>query len=207
VDNKGAEDELRARRAFQAGQRAERERDAALAARQAAVTADLRAAAVALIAEKQQRLAEEVELDKAEFARARAVQEEWVAAEAASAAARRAADRGHTLALAAQKEETERARRAEVASAGREGAAARAALEAELARLSALRDARVAELRAAGLPVPGSLAAYDPADAIKHDYKRGRQSTARGAGTAAGTKAAAAGATTTPAVAARKSST
>jgi hypothetical protein len=94
-------------------------------------------------------------------------------------------------------------------AAGREGAAARVVLVEELARLSALRDARVAELRAAGLPVPGSLAAYDPADAIKYDYKRGRQAPARGAAAGGATAAAAgkgAAGSAAPPTAGRKSS-
>ena len=194
------QDELRARRAFEAGQRAERERALERARKEAQALEELRAARLKQLEDQQRRLAEEIEVrragrcrsaalapraftfrllalqvDKAEYARATAVQQQWVAAERAAADARWAANREHVGALLRQKDESEAAKKAAFAALQEEGVKERAAQAAQLERLRVIREQKVAELLALGVDTTYTvqLAKFDPMAAISKDYERG----------------------------------
>lgn len=186
------QDELRAKRAFEAGQRAERERALERARKEAKALEELRAARLQQLEDQQRRLAEEIEVDKAEYARAMAVQEQWVASERAASDARWQANREHVSALLRQKDEAEAAKKAAFAALQAEGARERAAQAAQLERLRAIREQKVAELLALGVDAAYTvqLQKFDPMAAITRDYARGAakggKAGAGGAGAAAG---------------------
>lgn len=181
-DTRAAVDELRAKRAFEAGQRAERARELERARKQKAAADVLRASRIEQLEAKQRRMAEEIEVDKAEFERAIEVQRTWLAAEREAQATRAAANREHVRSLLTQKQEKEAARAAATIKTREEGAKERAEADAKLARLQAMRDAKIAELLEMGVDPKYTveLARYDPAYAIKADYKLGATAAKRG---------------------------
>jgi hypothetical protein len=182
------QDELRARRAFEAGQRAERQRALDRARKEAAALEELRRARLAQLEDRQRRLAEEIEVDKAEYNRAIAVQQQWVEAERQSAEAQRTANREHVAALLRQKQEMEAAKKADFEALREEGARERAAQEANLARLRAIREQKVQELLALGVEPAYTvqLQRYDPMAAISRDYARGVKAGSRDGASGAG---------------------
>lgn len=174
-DDRAAQDELRARRAFEAGQRAERQRALDRARKEAEALEELRKARLAQLEDRQRRLAEEIEVDKAEYSRAMAVQRQWVESERAATDALRSANRDHVAALLRQKEEAEAAKKAEFEARRVEGARDRAAQEANLERLRKIREQKVQELLQLGVEPAYTvqLQKYDPMAAITRDYTRG----------------------------------
>lgn len=121
------------------------------------------------------RLLVPLQVDKAEYARATAVQQQWVAAERATADARWAANREHVGALLRQKDDAEAAKKAAFAALQEEGVKERAAQAAQLERLRVIREQKVAELLALGVDTAYTvqLAKFDPMAAISKDYERG----------------------------------
>jgi hypothetical protein len=173
------QDELRAKRAFEAGQRAERQRVLERARKEADTLEDLRRARLAQLEDRQRRLAEEIELDKAEYYRAVAVQKQWVESERATTDAQRSANRDHVAALLRQKEDAESAKKDAFEALRVEGSRARAAQDDSLARLRAIREQKVQELLALGVDPAYTvqLQKYDPMAAITRDYTRGVKAT------------------------------
>lgn len=163
-DDREAKEELLMRRAYEEGVRREREKALAQARKQAAVHADLKETQARMLAEKLQRSAEMIHEEKAEFERAIRVREEWLAAEKAKDEERNRANAQFLRDVQGQVGEKEQKRRAE-------RQAERAALEAERAKvqseydyLRSLRDKKIEEMRAMGLPAvyQTELAKYDP---------------------------------------------
>jgi Trichohyalin-plectin-homology domain len=151
MDTRAAIDELRARRAFEAGQREARQKEAEKARKQAAAIEELKRERIAQLATKQSRLAVEVEADKAEFERARKIQEEWIAQEEEAARIKDLHNKEHLRALQRQKEEKELEAKQRVLNERASGAVARAEEEAKQAMLKSIRERKVKELLELGV--------------------------------------------------------
>ena len=196
-DNRGELDELRANRAFEDGQRAERLRIAQRHEREVAMRADLRASRTELLALKQARMASEIESEKAEFERALAVQAAWLAVERSASEAKRGAEHRHVLELADMMRVKEKSKQLDAAALRAEGEEHKHAAAARADILVGIRASLVSELRSEGLRVSPQLTSYAPDALVKADYKLGKAALkARGENSKAGTAAAAATAAT-----------
>jgi hypothetical protein len=187
-DQRGAVDELRARRQFEEGQRVERQRELERVRRAKAMREELAAARVEQLALKQQRLAVELEVDKAEFDENARLHAAWIASERATAQRRRDQSAQHVQDLLRQKQDAEEAERAAVQSTRGEGRDIKATEEQRQARIRQLKEAAVKELEELGVDLryAAPILRYDPQKLLMSDYKLGQRTATKGAAAGAG---------------------
>jgi Trichohyalin-plectin-homology domain len=175
-DDREAIDQLRAQRACEAGQRAERERELDRARKRAQAEADLKVSRAEQEELRRLRQAMELEREKAEFDANQRARADWMQTERDAAAARRAADVAHRDALFDEVGRRETRRRADFLATKGEGKDDIAQRDRDVAKLKHIRDEKIRQLVEAGVhpKYTADLHRYNPMDAILKDYKLGR---------------------------------
>lgn len=167
-DDTEKREEMLMRRAYEEGERREREKALVRARAQAAAQADLHETRVRILAEKQTRMAEMIDDERAEFERAIRLQEEWLAQEKIKEDTRNAANAAFLKDIRVQVKEKEERLRTMKQHERKELDASRAAVQAELDHLRQVRDRKLEEMKALGLPAKymAELTSFDPEKAI-----------------------------------------
>ena len=158
------------RRAFEEGQRRDREAAARKRAKEAEDAAALREAREAQIRDRELLRAAEIAQERQTFDAAQAARSDWVKAERETRHRRREADRSHVKDVLRQAE-------ASIAQARErsEGAVGLRATDEEMAHLAAVRDRKVAELAKSGVESKYAvqLRRFNPRSALDKDFKMG----------------------------------
>jgi hypothetical protein len=164
LDNSDARQEMLMRRAYEEGERREREKELVRARKQAQAQEELARARVQMLEEKQARVAEMIDGEREEFETAKRIQDAWLEQEKAKEEAQAASNAVFLKAVRSQVDEKERRAREERIREREELERARAAHAAEMEHLRALRDAKIEEMKRMGLPgkYQTELARYDP---------------------------------------------
>jgi hypothetical protein len=176
-DNRGALDELRAKRAFEAAERKHREHEQAAALRKAEQQRDINRQRERQMSAKEMQLALEIQREKAEFEENQHVQREYLQAEDAQRKRRDAANAQHRTQLASMVSEGEtRVRQARLVEA-EEGKGYIKERDERITRVRAIRDQKVAQLQEMGVhsKYTSQLKRVDPMTALLKDYKMGPQ--------------------------------
>jgi hypothetical protein len=175
-DDREAIDQLRAQRAFEAGQRAERERELERARKRAEAEDELRAARAQQEELRRLRQAMELEREKDEFDANQAARTQWMRAEHDAKEAVRARDVAHRDALFHDVEVRAAARKAAADATRGEGKDDIQLRDAAVAKLKHIRDEKIRQLVDAGVDpkYTADLRRYNPMQVILKDYKLGR---------------------------------
>ena len=168
-------DEIRARRAYEEGQRKERQRELEAARRRKAIMEEVKRTRDWQLEQREMQLAFEVQGEKEEFAQNQRLRDEWMEEEARARQRRREADLEHARQLREENYIREERRRKEREETRREGDREMQQRQAQLERLQRLRERKLRELQGSKVHprYTVQLANFDPSDAIKKDYKRG----------------------------------
>jgi hypothetical protein len=167
-DDTESREAMLARRAFEEGERRERAKELERARKAAAVQKDMQETRERMLAEKQQRVAELVDGERAEFELAQRMQTEWLAAVKAEETNRAAQNARFLAAVRAQVDGKEAAVRAARAKEREELEEERERAAAHIDYLRTLRDRKLQEMIDLGLPAKyqAELLAYDPERAM-----------------------------------------
>lgn len=174
-DNTEAVAETRMRRAFEEGQRKDREAAERRAMAQREAEAELRRAREEQTAYKTALRAAEIERERQEFERAQAAKKQWMAAERAGREQRRSKDREHVREVLSQAEERLAAAKAAGVRTREQGGESLRATDAEMEELHHIRERKIRELRAAGVESKYAvqLQRFRPRAVIEKDFKLG----------------------------------
>jgi hypothetical protein len=156
--------EMLMRRAFEEGARRERQKELERARKQAEAVEDLRHTRERMMEEKQQRMAELLQDEKAEFEAAQKAKSEWLAIERERDRQKAASNLGFLREVRAQVEEKEVRVKEQRQQEREELEREREANKAEMEYLRGLRDAKLREMVELGLPskYTTQLLRYDP---------------------------------------------
>ena len=163
------------RRAFEEGQRRDREAAARKRAKEAEDAAALREAREAQIRDRELLRAAEIAQERQTFDAAQAARSDWVKAERETRHRRREADRSHVKDVLRQAEASIAQARERSERERSEGAVGLRATDEEMAHLAAVRDRKVAELAKSGVESKYAvqLRRFNPRSALDKDFKMG----------------------------------
>jgi len=173
-DSEGQAD-TRMRRAFEEGQRRDREEAKRLAERRVVEAAELRRAREAQMEAKELARAAGLAMERREFESAQEAKREWMVGERSVRERRRAADRSHVQEVLRQAEERLAERKEVWGRTREEGKEGLKGTDAEMEALRQVRDRKVRELREAGVEgkYTVQLRGFDPRAAVDKDFKLG----------------------------------
>lgn len=173
ADSAAELDAIRARRAFEAGQREARRKDMEEAKKRKALQDDLIAARIEQQERKEMMIALEIQREREEFERNSEVRSEWLAKEKSAVTAERHRNLRHKDDLISDISKRERDRKA--ASAALLEESRKGTLGADLDEIRRIRDEKVTELLDAGVDplYVVELKKYDPQTRINDDFKMG----------------------------------
>jgi hypothetical protein len=174
-DNTEAVAETRMRRAFEEGQRKDREAAERRAQQQREAEAELRRAREEQTEYKTALRAAEIERERQEFDRAQAAKKQWMDAERAERERRRAKDRSHVQQVLQQAEEHQSELKMQALKTREAGSEGAHATDAEMEELDRIRQRKLRELRAAGVESKYGveLQRFRPRAVIEKDFKLG----------------------------------